>query len=309
MIEKPSARRVCKRFAALLSKTAMAFVSLWLGGCANTAYLAVDAQAASFGLQRLEVVGEPFSHVVYRSAGAPAGPVLHIYIEGDGIPWRHRTIISLDPTGRNNLMLRLMNRDPSPAIYVGRPCYFGLLHDPACESDLWTFSRYSSQVVDSMAAAIRAQAPNAEQLVLFGHSGGGALAVLLAERLPRVTAVVTVAGNLNVAGWTAHHRYTPLYGSLDPSERPPLPAKVRQLHLLGQRDRKVPPALAEDWLAAQPAASVWRFDNYTHNCCWSSVWPRVLEWVSQPDVQPLRAQALQQLARVVADDAVNTQLQ
>lgn len=297
------------RLAAALSKAAATLLALWVSGCANTAYLAVDEQAAGFGLQRVEVAGEPFAHVVYRSAAERPGEVLHVYIEGDGIPWRHRTVIASDPTARNNLMLRLMNRDPTPSIYVGRPCYFGLLHDPACEPDIWTFSRYSPQVVDSMAAAIRAQAARYQKLVLLGHSGGGALAVLLAEQLPRVAAVVTVAGNLNVAGWTTHHGYTPLYGSLDPADRPPLPASVRQLHLLGARDRKVPPTLAEGWIAAQAGADVWRFDHYTHGCCWGDVWPRVLEWLRAPQPASSGAEPVEQLSGVVADHAVDAQLQ
>jgi len=252
---------------------------LLLSGCASKAHLVVEQQASRFGFQSRLVTGQPFQHKVYSRFGDSARSTLHVYIEGDGVPWRRRTVISSDPTSRFNMMLRLMNMDQAPTLYVGRPCYIGLAQSAPCNADHWTFSRYSEQVVDSMAKVIRSESAGFERLVLMGHSGGGALAMLLAERLPDVVAVVTVAGNLNVAGWVEHHEYTPLYGSLDPIDREPLPLEVAQLHLLGEKDRKIPPALVTKWIDSQLSATAWRFENYSHSCCWDLVWPRVLRWV------------------------------
>lgn len=298
--------RLIGEHRAIVRLTATAVLSLLLSACASTVHLAVDQQALDFGLQRLVVEGQPFRHVVYRPHRVTPGRTLHVYIEGDGVPWRQRTVIASDPTAFNNLMLRLMDRDPGPAIYVGRPCYFGLARDADCNPDVWTFSRYSRQVVDSMAAAIARQADGFDQLVLLGHSGGGALAMMLAEQLRRVSAVVTVAGNLNVDGWTSHHSYTPLHGSLDPSNRPPLPARIRQLHLLGERDRKIPPTIVESTLRRQSGATVWRFERYTHGCCWSDIWPDVLRWLRN---EGSTGQLSQKLSGIVGDHAIHTQFQ
>lgn len=293
----------------------LALICLLASGCANLSHRAVDARAAGYGLARKVVSGDTFQHVVYQRPGTrqtDAG-TLHVYIEGDGVPWRFRTVIASDPTSRNTLMLRLMNLDSAPSAYLGRPCYLGLLDDPACEPDVWTFSRYSQLVVDSMAAAIRDAADPLDRVVLFGHSGGGTLAMLLAEQLPNVAAIVTVAGNLDVSAWTTHHAYTPLYGSLDPARRAPLPPRVRQLHLLGDRDKKIPPALVADLLARQPGATIWRFEQNNHSCCWEAIWPNVLAWVRQQSRRGIIAvdrgrSAPQQPRRVVADNTIHAQL-
>ena len=269
----------------------------------------VDARAISFGMQRSIEDSGLFRHVVYskkpsadavelaRSYGSHVNDRLHVYIEGDGVAWRSRFIISRDPTSRNVLMLDLMAMDPAHSLYLGRPCYLGQADDTDCESTLWTYERFSETVVDSMVAAIRARAgksdyiKSARDIVLFGHSGGAALAMLIAARLPQVSAVVTVAGNLDTKAWVKHHGYTPLFGSLDPARQPPLSSRVRQLHLVGERDSVIPPELVKGSIDRQPAASVWRFDDYTHNCCWKQQWPLVLNWV-RTGVSPVFSSAL-----------------
>jgi len=215
--------------------------------------------------------------------------VLHVYLEGDGSPWRHRTIIMADPTPRSPLMLRLMALDANASVYVGRPCYNGTSLEPICDNRLWTSDRYSEVVVNSMAAVIRriAVERGSPELRLIGHSGGGTLALLLAERLNRVSDVLTVAGNLDTDAWTGHHGYTPLYGSLNPALRPLLPESVAQWHLVGGRDGVVPPMIVQGYIAAQPSASASRIDTFTHGCCWERVWPDILDAVMRGQADEL----------------------
>ena len=71
----------------------------------------------------LQVEGNGFSHLVIQRSGSPPGSRLHVYIEGDGIPW-HGNFPSADPTPHNTLALRLASLDPNDIAYVGRPCYF-----------------------------------------------------------------------------------------------------------------------------------------------------------------------------------------
>lgn len=203
---------------------------------------------------------------------------MHVYLEGDGSPWRYRAIVMPDPTPRNPLVLRLMALDDQPSFYLGRPCYNGTATDRGCDSRLWTSGRYSSLVVDSMAAAIGVLAKRyrPDEIRLFGHSGGGTLALLLASKIPLVTHVVTIAGNLDTDAWTTHHGYTPLYSSLNPAKQPQLRPQVMQWHLLGGRDSIVPTQLIKPFVVSQAAASGFLYDAYDHGCCWMNLWPTVL---------------------------------
>lgn len=252
-----------------------------LQSCATPAYIDVERAADELGLHRSTEQGAAYEHVLYRSGNRVGKDKLHVYIEGDGVAWRWRRIISSDPTPRNPLMLRLMSTDPANTLYVGRPCYFGTVANLACNSDVWTYSRFSSEVVASMATIIRRHSVAYSSVVLIGHSGGGALAMLIAERLSNVDAVVTVAGNLDTDKWVDHHNYTALHGSDNPASRPALPATVRQLHLLASEDQVIPPALVDEWIARQPTAQRWFFEGFNHSCCWQDSWNNVLNWINQ----------------------------
>ena len=113
-------------------------------GCASAPEHAA-AIARDAGFTRAVVRGAPFEHVVFvaNRHGGPQNGVLHVYIEGDGRPYLDRWTAAADPTPRNPLMLRLMTIDPEPAVYLGRPCYFGLAIQPPCTPRDWTLDRFS----------------------------------------------------------------------------------------------------------------------------------------------------------------------
>ena len=109
-----------------------------------------------------------------------------------------------------------------------------------------------------------------------GFRGGGTLAMLLAEHLPQIHGIVTIAGNLAVGAWTQYHRYTPLMGSLDPALRLPLNPGIFQLHMVGAKDRNIPAELTRPVIGRQQNAEFLVYDDFTHSCCWEEVWPSVL---------------------------------
>lgn len=224
------------------------------------------------------------------SAESPVGDdaVLHVYLEGDGSPWKHRTVIMPDPTPRRPVMLRLMGMDTNAAVYIGRPCYNGTSLMPECDNGLWTSGRYSETVVRSMQLVLRRliDRQSYSRVRLFGHSGGGTLAMLLAARVPEVEAVVTLAGNLDVSAWTRHHHYTPLYSSLDPAQQPVLPDTIRQWHLLGARDSVIPPGLVQGEILRQGGVGL-LLAGFSHGCCWQRVWPQVLAALTEGGIDRL----------------------
>jgi pimeloyl-ACP methyl ester carboxylesterase len=230
-------------------------------------------------MRRDIVTGTAFQHVVWSRAGRSSRS-LHVYLDGDGTPWRTWDPAT-DPTPRNPLVLRLMALDPNPSLYLGRPCYHGLSEVPPCASRLWTAERYSEAVVSSMAAALRRVLATKEldRLVWFGYSGGGTLATLLAPRFTETTDLVTIAANLDIDAWADLHGYSPLSGSLNPARQPPVPARIRQRHYAGGRDEVIPREVVARALADPNTLIV--IPSYDHRCCWEAMWPALLAEVEQ----------------------------
>jgi lipase (class 3) len=265
--ERPTWRRTAGApLAAAAAAAAM------LAGCSTPAQR-VDRAAETYGFTREVARGTRFDHLVLRHGAPRTDRPLHVYIEGDGSPYLNERAIARDPTPRAPVMLRLMALDPAPSIYVGRPCYFALQPIADCSPIYWTVARFSTEVVDSMAAVIERER-NGASLVLLGHSGGGALAVLLAQRLANVSAVVTVAGNLDTSAWSALHGYSALEGSLNPADGA-LTGVPRVLHLAGAEDAVVPPALITA-AASKIGGDVRIVPGTRHDCCWDAAWPAVL---------------------------------
>lgn len=246
-------------------------------GCQTPAERAL-AFAHEHGLRTSIERGQEFRHRIFE-VDTRARTELLVMIEGDGTPWEvNGTQIAPDPTPRRPLMLRLMALTRMPAIYVGRPCYFETVNDPGCSPRLWTSARYSEAVVASLAAVINDHVERGgfERVILAGHSGGGTLVVLLAPRVPRAVAVVTLSADLDTSGWTALHGYLPLDQSLNPADLPPLPPRISEWHAVGDRDRNVPPAINARYFLRVPPDRVLHFPKADHACCWEKEWPGIL---------------------------------
>lgn len=250
---------------------------LVLGGCATPGQR-LDQHARDAGLEIVHVTAGAFPSLVYlkRSPSpAHAGEPLTIFLESDGIPWIDGRQPSADPTTREPIALDLLIRSPAPAAYITRPCYHGLRADK-CNVEYWTGARYSSEVVANMVATIREaqRLSGANRISLVGYSGGGALAVLIAERLDNVAMVTTLGANLDTDAWTEYHKYLPLSQSLNPalSDRPhPWP----ELHLRGANDAVVPAATTARYFARYPRAQRRTIEGFDHVCCWVRDWSSI----------------------------------
>lgn len=256
---------------------------VWLTGCQSR-----QALVQRFDLHETLQQGTTFRHrVVLNRAGQaalqqPAPVRWHIYIEGDGQAVTAQGRPSRDPTPRAPMLLKMLAQDPNPALYLGRPCYFDTI-DPACNPARWTLERYSDATVASMAQTLLARIRPQDDLILIGHSGGGALAVLLAPRLPRTCAVITLAGNLDVTAWTRAHGYTPITPSLDPAQQPPLPARIHQWHLAGGQDREIKPEWIQNFAGRQASADYHEIADADHTRVWPDWFP---PWLERLDIPP-----------------------
>lgn len=234
--------------------------------------------AGAAGLEQRILEGGRFWHWSAMRTGPSACRRLHVYLDHDGLPWRDRHTVSTDPSPRDPLALRLMALDPGPALYLGRPCHFVGEGSEACQPLTWTHRRYADEVVSSLVRALERHAgfDRVDELVLIGYSGGGTLAMLMAPRLRKTVAVVTIAGNLDTEGWTRLHEYSPLDGSLNPATEPPLSSTIEQMHYVGGRDSNVPPGLTLRAMQGGDRLRIVQIAGFDHRCCWEKVWPEML---------------------------------
>jgi hypothetical protein len=131
-------------------------------------------------------------------------------------------------------------------------------------------------VIEAMARALNSfvTANAFRGIRLFGHSGGGTVAVLLAAHVPGTEAVVTLGANLDIDAWAAHHRFSYLAGSLNPAKTGT--PGCRETHYYGDGDKQTPPALFAPTIASRRGAVMRIVKGHDHNCCWERVWPMIL---------------------------------
>lgn len=270
------------RIEAALTSAAFLFAAT-LAGCAGPDGFGGSRQA-------VEQWAQPrgFAAVTAGTAGLPllalargkTAAVLHVYIEGDGAAWPTPFHPPRDPTPDRPVALALAAQDPAPAVvYLGRPCQFPTAGETRdCPLKYWTSHRFAAEVLDAYRQELDAQKARtgAVQLRLFGYSGGGVVATLLAMSRNDVGQLVTIAAPLSVAEWTAWHQVTALTGSLDPATQDgSLP---RAVHFVGGKDAIVPPQVVRGF-ASRSGGRLQVVEDFDHQCCWSRDWPRLLEQV------------------------------
>jgi hypothetical protein len=269
-------------FKSAVLQSVLAGITLWslaeVLGC-STPQHGAHQLALEAGFVRDVHTGTHFEHLVYSSHLAThAAEELHVYIEGDGTPWTNGRYPSADPTPRRPLALELMRDDPAPAIYLGRPCYFGLSSSGQCSPEYWTFKRYAPEIVKSMASVIQyyQEKYQARGIVLIGYSGGGTLAMLLSRELQGNVFVLTVAANLDTDLWSEQRGFLPLKGSLNPMDYRADTAQIPQLHLAGLQDEVVPVEVTQSYAATLEPDYFRYYPTFDHSCCWLELWPEII---------------------------------
>lgn len=204
-----------------------------------------------------------------------------IYIEGDGLAWVTSHIPSRNPTPINPVALKLALQDKNPCIiYIARPCQY--TNGSNCKKEIWTNKRFSIDVIKSYNEALN-KIKNRYKIFsynLFGYSGGGAIAAIIAAKRDDISKLVTICGNLDTDYWTKLHHIYPLKGSLNPADFSKELSRVKQLHLIGGRDKIVPFTVFKSYLNRfkdKRDIKYKLFKNFNHHCCWVENWKEILK--------------------------------
>jgi pimeloyl-ACP methyl ester carboxylesterase len=265
------------RPAALLIGALLVFA---LGGCQSPQERLGELAGQHHRLQTLD--SKPFPLLLGAPAQVPAAARMRVYLEGDGQAWATPSQPSLDPSPRDLLVARLAFSDPTPSLYLARPCQF--VTAPGCTTSLWTSRRFGSDVLGSLDGAldlIKARYGN-QTFELVGYSGGAALALLLAARRDDVVSVQTLAGNLSPRYWAQLRQLSPLEGSLEPLDYRERLRAVTQRHLAGDADSVVPAGVLHhylDGLGEARCVQTVSLTQVSHHAGWEQAWAA---WRSQP---------------------------
>lgn len=231
-------------------KRAILFLFLFICACAPVWHAPSDFVS-------LPIDAGKYTVATFQRISDNTSPI-HIYIEGDGNSFDAHGHPTSNPTPRGMLVRHLAMRDPSPnVIYMARPCQY--IMSNACTRSDWTIGRFSSDIIDSVATAIKDIAHN-HPVVLIGYSGGAMVTGLVISKNPDIDVRewITVAGVLNHSQWSEYFGDVPLSSSLDLDELP----RVPQRHYIARGDRVVPNKLSQEWLSGQIVHTI---DGATHS--------------------------------------------
>lgn len=253
----------------------------------NTVNQTAENIAQSNHFKKVLVKTNPFMLTTFQKFSNQAiNPAITIYIEGDGRTWITRSKLSNNPTPKNPLALKLAVLDHSPNVaYLARPCqYTAPTLNPACNPLIWSDQRFSETVIASMnkAVEILKKSAKAKQIHLVGFSGGGAIAILIAARRHDIASLRTVAGDLDPTALSHYHQTSPLTGSLNPTAVADKLIHIPQQHFSGEKDKTVPPFIAETFVArlqklGSHSASQITVKDATHHDGWEAIWPTLLQ--------------------------------
>ena len=234
-----------------------------------------DMLAAGGGMHATEIPAGNFTLLTYERI-SDASASVHIYIEGDGTAWLTGTMVSPDPTPRNPVALELALRDPAPnVVYMARVCQY--IMTTACSTRYWTYAQYNDAVIADYSQAMNRW--QGHKLELTGYSGGAAVALLVAARRGDVSAIRTVAGNVDTEAFTTFHNISPYSDSMNPAAIIERTAKIPQRHFAGEKDRVIPPLLVQNYQEHLPPNNCSAYDvvpGLDHHTGWPDVWPQLL---------------------------------
>ncbi|MBU1868974.1 MAG: alpha/beta hydrolase [Candidatus Omnitrophica bacterium] len=237
--------------------------------------------ASSYGFEKFYIHAGQFRLAAFGRFGKPAESVT-IYIEGDGHAWQTRSLVSLDPTPLDPLVLLLAVKDDSSnVVYLARPGQYPVSLKPDCGNEYWAAKRFAPEVIDSMNQAVSQikQSSGAEKIELIGYSGGAAIAVLIAAQRQDVSSLRTIAGNLDHEAISRFHRVDLLAGSLNPIDYASNISNIPQRHFAAENDKIVPLVILQSFVEREgdiDHKSLSVVKGTTHDSGWEKKWSELI---------------------------------
>ena len=242
-----------------------------------------DNIASSYGFEKVYINSAPFVLNSYQKIKNPSGNYV-FYIEGDGLAFT-RNGISRNPTPTTHQFLHLAFEDNHDnIIYIARPCQYVPfeLNQPCKNNKYWTSDRFSEESVDVIYNAINSIMKD-RKFDIVGFSGGGAIATIIAAKhVAQINSLVTVAGNLDHVAFNDYHKVPHMTGSLNPIDFVDQVRNVRQLHLCGSRDDRVPCLIAEKFnkKLESKTSELKVIKGAAHNNGWAPLWKKAVKWMN-----------------------------
>lgn len=267
---------------SLLILAALTLILLPDGGCAyrtGEAWSSLVTQGAGYDFKPVTFNVQPFllSGLIKGKNGSARDLV--VYLEGDG-RGVVRGRVTNDPTPNRAMGFELARSDPAQSIlYLARVGQFQPSQTGQSYQAYWANKRLAEETVTAASRAIdeAKKRVGAQYVHLIGYSGGGGLAILLAERRQDVLSLTTVAGLLDTHWWVSEKNFQPLTGSLNPADQAYLLTNVPQVHFYGTEDSIIPPAMSAHFQTLAPFTGFRRVEvNTNHWKAWPELWPELL---------------------------------
>lgn len=254
----------------------------FLSGCAvqnNLAWRSLVNLGVVYGFRPIIFNVPPFllSGLIRGLSGQAEEMV--VYLEGDGRAVVHGHVTQ-NPTSVKPMAFELACFDPAPAVlYLARVGQYQPTQNGKNYQIYWSNKRFAEEVVNSANLALdeAKQRLGVRRIHLVGYSGGGSLAVLLAERRSDIYSLVTVAGLLDTQWWVREKKFQPLIGSLNPADCVSTLLTLHQVHFYGTEDVIIPAIMSAHFQGLATFAKFRRVGVATnHWRDWPELWPDLL---------------------------------
>lgn len=251
-----------------MKKNCFLFVAFFLCACIS------NVMPAGFSYK--EIKTNTFTLYSYQKI-LDNSKAIKIYIEGDGHSFNFHGQPTNDPTPKSDLVKNIAFSDTNPnVIYLARPCQYILNKNHICSKRHWSSARFATEIINSMASAIKQIAQNKE-VILIGYSGGAQIAGLIAVLNPdiKIKKIITIAGNLDHLSWTQYHNLPPLSESLNLENYRSLFVNIPQIHYVGKKDKNITYNLVDGFI--QNKSLIVTVNEASHNHGWKKIIPLIID--------------------------------